>query len=115
MLGERTGGTDSTRITYAQYFFDAETMTGNMYVSWRGRKGRKNGNRYVYFDMPVSAARNFYDSLSKGKNANYNLDSYAYSHSPDGRYFAQPPATPLGERIQHGAPTPNPDQPSLFD
>jgi hypothetical protein len=118
MLGMRTGGMDSTRVTYAQYFFDKNTETGNMYVSFRGTRNRRNGNEYVYTDVPVYAARRFYQALSKGRDINFavgGLEQFGYSPSPGDPHFGKQPPTPYGIQVQNGKTTVHPDQFSLYE
>ena len=112
MLGENTGGQDSTRVTYCQYFFDKDTSVGNMYV-----KFRRAESQYVYINVPVYAAKSFYDALSKGKTINSGLERYLYSKSADGDKFGLPAGTEYGRKIQNGTVTPRDEdqtQPSLF-
>lgn len=105
MLGVNTGGMDSTRITYAQYFFNPDTDTGNMYVSFRGTVKRSNGNEYVYTNVPVYAARRFYNALSKGKDINAaigGLEVYGYAPAPGDSHFGVHEPTPYGEDALSG-------------
>ena len=102
MLGENTNGQDSTRITYAQYFFNSHTMVGDMYVSFRGTRNRANGNRYMYTNVPVYAAKRFYTALSKGKSINRainGLEQFGYTPFSDEKHFNRPPASELGAKI----------------
>ena len=106
MLGERTNGQDSTRLSYCQYFFNPNTLVGDMYVDFRGRAGRSNGNRYMYTNVPVYAAKRFYTALSKGKSINRalnGLEQFGYMPYNDEKHFSKPAATDLGAKIQRGA------------
>lgn len=106
MLGENTNGQDSTRITYAQYFFNPHTMVGDMYVSFRGTRNRSNGNQYMYTNVPVYAAKRFYTALSKGKSINRainGLEQFGYTPFSDDKHFSRPPATEFGAKVQYGA------------
>lgn len=106
MLGENTNGQDSTRITYAQYFFNPNTMVGDVYVSFRGTRNRRNGNRYMYTNVPVYAAKRFYTALSKGKSINRainGLEQFGYTPISDDKHFSRPPATEFGAKVQYGA------------
>jgi hypothetical protein len=80
MLGVNTNGSDSTRVSMAQYFFDPQTQIGNMYVLFR-----RKGSRYVYEGVPVYAARRFYNALSKGKSIGpmNGLEQYGYRRAAD--------------------------------
>lgn len=102
MLGERTNGQDSTRFTFVQYFFNPETMVGDIYMDFRGKKGRKNPTKYVFNNVPVYQAKRFYEALSKGKTFNTGGMSGGYvDYDPD--HFNRQPATPLGKKLQYGA------------
>lgn len=106
MRGYVTNGMDSTRVTYAQYFFDPGTDTGNMYVSFRGTMRRSNGNEYVYTNVPVYAARRFYNALSKGKDINAaigGLEVFGYAPAAGDSHFGIHEATPYGESALHGS------------
>ena len=102
MLGENTNGQDSTRFTFVQYFFNPETLIGDIYMDFRGTIKRNNPTQYVFNNVPVYQAKNFYEALSKGKTFNTGgmsggyVDYYA-------KHFSLPPATPLGAKFQHGA------------
>jgi hypothetical protein len=112
MLGENTGGQDSTRVTHCQYFFNKDTSVGNMYV-----KFRRAGSQYVYMNVPVYAAKSFYNALSKGKTINNGLERYMYSKSTDGDKFGLPDGTEYGRKVQNGNVTPREEdqtQLSLF-
>ena len=102
MLGERTNGTDSTRLSHAQYFFDPDTMQGNLYV-----KFRRAGSEYVYTGIPVYAARRIYDALSKGKTVP-SIEQWGYYQHKGGesKYFAKPDGTPMGKKFMSGILTP---------
>ena len=102
MLGENTNGQDSTRFTFVQYFFNPDTLTGDIYMDFRGKAGRSNPTQYVFNNVPVYQAINFYDALSKGKTFNTGGMSGGYVKS-DATHFSRPPATPLGAKFQHGA------------
>ena len=102
MLGENTNGQDSTRFTFVQYFFNPDTLTGDIYMDFRGKAGRKNPTQYVFNNVPVYQAIGFYEALSKGKTFNTGGMSGGYVKG-DAKHFSQPAATPLGARFQHGA------------
>jgi len=106
MLGVNTNGTDSTRLSHAQYFFDPETMSGNFYVKFRRR-----GDEYVYSGVPLYAARRIYDALSKGKSTP-ELEQFGYYKHQGGEseYFARQPGTPLGRKFMSGIVTPQDNQ-----
>jgi len=117
-LGENTAGTDSTRVTTAQYFFDAGSGMGKMYVTFR-----RASHQYVYHSVPVYAAVHFYDALSKGKTIGprNGLEKYGYyraSGNEGGVYFAGGEGTELGKRLQGGTvlnQAPQPFGPSGVD
>ncbi len=102
MLGENTNGQDSTRFTFVQYFFNPDTLIGDIYMDFRGKAGRKNPTQYVFNNVPVYQAINFYDALSKGKTFNTGGMTGGYVKS-DATHFSRPSATPLGAKFQHGA------------
>ena len=53
-LGANTNGTSSTRILTAQYFFNKQTLSGDIYVTWRGQAKRRSGTPYyVYNNIPA--------------------------------------------------------------
>lgn len=98
MLGERTNGMDSTRLSHAQYFFDPQTMQGNLYV-----KFRRAESEYVYTGIPVYAARRIYDALSKGKTVPSIEQWGYYKHSGgEGSYFQKPEGTEMGRKFMSG-------------
>ena len=99
-LGERTNGTSSTRILNAQYHFDKQTLTGDIYVTWRGQAGRKQGPYYVFNNVPAFVAKRFMTALSKGKTINTSSLSGGYTTDTD--KFKNPSATPFGAKIQKG-------------
>lgn len=99
-LGERTNGTSSTRILNAQYHFDKQTLTGDIYVTWRGQAGREKGPHYVFNNVPAFVAKRFMTALSKGKTINTSSLSGGYTTDTD--KFKNPSATPFGEKIQRG-------------
>lgn len=101
MLGERTNGQDSTRFTFVQYFFNPDTLTGDIYMDFRGTEGRRKPTQYVFNNVPVYQAINFYDALSKGKTFNTGGMSGGYVDN-DAVHFTLPPATPLGAKFQYG-------------
>jgi|LauGreDrversion4_2_1035121.scaffolds.fasta_scaffold223191_5 hypothetical protein len=101
MLGERTNGMDSTRLSHAQYFFDPDTMQGNLYV-----KFRRAQSEYVYTGIPVYAARRIYDALSKGKTVPSIEQWGYYKHTGgEGEYFQKPEGTPMGKKFMSGVLT----------
>lgn len=102
MLGENTNGMDSTRLSHAQYFFDPDTMQGNLYV-----KFRRAGSEYVYTGIPVYAARRIYDALSKGKTIR-SIEQWNYYKHDGGEsdYFTKPSGTEMGRKYMSGIVTP---------
>lgn len=95
MLGQNTNGTDSTRVSMAQYYFDPNTQTGNMYVTFR-----RAGSKYVYEGVPVYAARRFYNALSKGKSIGpmNGLEQYGYRRATGNEevYYQGTPGSQIG-------------------
>ncbi len=102
MLGENTNGQDSTRFTFVQYFFNPDTLTGDIYMDFRGTINRQKPTKYVFNNVPVYQAISFYEALSKGKTFNTGGMSGGYV-TGDVKHFSQPAATPLGAKFQHGA------------
>ena len=99
-LGANTNGASSTRILNAQYFFNKQTLNGDIYVTWRGQAGRKNGPHYVFNNVPAFVAKRFMTALSKGKTINTSGLSGGYTTDMD--KFKDPSATPFGAKIQKG-------------
>ena len=100
-LGANTNGTSSTRILTAQYFFDKQTLNGDIYVTWRGQEGRTSKTPYyVYNNIPAFVAKRFMTALSKGKTINTSGLSGGYT--TDNSKFKNPSATPFGAEIQKG-------------
>lgn len=100
MLGERTNGTDSTRITSAQYFFDKKTLNGDIYIDFRGTAKRTNPTRYVFNNVPAFVAKRYMSALSKGKS--FNTAGLSGGYTTDSDKFSLEPATPFGAKIQYG-------------
>lgn len=100
MLGINTNGTDSTRVSTAQYFFDPQTQLGNMYVTFR-----RAGSKYVYEGVPVYAARRFYNALSKGKSIGpmNGLEQYGYRRagSNEDVYFRGEAGSSIGRSFSN--------------
>ena len=99
-LGERTNGQDSTRILSAQYFFNKETLNGDIYIKFRGQKNRSNGPYYVFNNVPAFVAKRYMTALSKGKT--FNTMGLSGGYTRDTTKFALEPATPFGAKIQKG-------------
>ena len=99
-LGANTNGASSTRILNAQYYFDKQTLNGDIYVTWRGQEGREKGPHYVFNNVPAFVAKRFMTALSKGKTINTSGLSGGYTE--DGSKFKNPSATPFGAKIQTG-------------
>ena len=100
-LGENTNGASSTRILTAQYFFNKQTLNGDIYVTWRGQAKRRSGTPYYVFNnIPAFVAKRFMTALSKGKTINTSGLSGGYTK--DNSKFANPSATAFGAQIQHG-------------
>ena len=99
-LGERTNGQDSTRLVSAQYFFNKETLNGDIYLKFRGQKNRKNGPYYVFNNVPAFVAKRYMTALSKGKT--FNTMGLSGGYTRDTTKFALEPATPFGAKIQKG-------------
>ena len=99
-LGERTNGQDSTRLLSAQYFFNRETLTGNIYLKFRGQKNRENGPYYVFNNVPAFVAKRYMTALSKGKT--FNTMGLSGGYTRDTTKFELKPATEFGFRIQKG-------------
>ena len=100
-LGANTNGTSSTRILTAQYFFNKQTLSGDIYVTWRGQAKRRSGTPYyVYNNIPAFVAKRFMTALSKGKTINTSGLSGGYTK--DDSKFSNPSATPFGAEIQAG-------------
>ena len=63
MLGENTNGQDSTRFTFVQYFFNPDTLTGDIYMDFRGTINIQKPTKYVFNNVPVYQAISFYEAL----------------------------------------------------
>lgn len=100
MLGERTNGSDSTRITSAQYFFDKKTLNGDIYIDFRGKAKRSNPTRYVFNNVPAFVAKRYMTALSKGKS--FDTTGLSGGYTDDSSKFALEAATPFGAKIQYG-------------
>jgi hypothetical protein len=99
-LGERTNGQDSTRLLSAQYFFNKETLNGDIYIKFRGQKNRSNGPYYVFNNVPAFVAKRYMTALSKGKT--FNTMGLSGGYTRDTTKFSLEPATPFGAKIQKG-------------
>jgi hypothetical protein len=99
-LGERTNGQDSTRLLSAQYFFNKETLIGDIYLKFRGQKNRRNGPYYVFNNVPAFVAKRYMTALSKGKT--FNTMGLSGGYTRDTTKFSLEPATPFGAKIQKG-------------
>lgn len=99
-LGERTNGQDSTRLVSAQYFFNKETLNGDIYIKFRGQKNRSNGPYYVFNNVPAFVAKRYMTALSKGKS--FNTIGLSGGYTRDESKYKLEPATPFGEKIQKG-------------
>lgn len=99
-LGERTNGQDSTRLLSAQYFFNKETLNGDIYLKFRGQKNRSNGPYYVFNNVPAFVAKRYMTALSKGKT--FNTMGLSGGYTRDTTKYSLEPATPFGAEIQKG-------------
>ena len=99
-LGERTNGQDSTRLVSAQYFFNKETLNGDIYIKFRGQKNRSNGPYYVFNNVPAFVAKRYMTALSKGKT--FNTMGLSGGYTRDTTKFELKPATEFGAKIQKG-------------
>lgn len=99
-LGERTNGQDSTRLLSAQYFFNKETLNGDIYLKFRGQKNRTNGPYYVFNNVPAFVAKRYMTALSKGKT--FNTMGLSGGYTKDTSKFKLEPATEFGAKIQKG-------------
>ncbi len=99
-LGERTNGQDSTRLVSAQYFFNRDTLSGDIYLKFRGQKNRTNGPYYVFNNVPAFVAKRYMTALSKGKT--FNTMGFSGGYTKDTTKYALQPATPFGAEIQKG-------------
>ena len=100
-LGERTNGQDSTRLLSAQYFFNKETLTGDIYLKFRGQAKRTNGPYYVFNNVPAFVAKRYMTALSKGKT--FNTMGLSGGYTRDTTKYSLEPATPFGAKIQKGS------------
>ena len=84
----------------AQYFFNKETLNGDIYVKFRGQRNRSNGPYYVFNNVPAFVAKRYMTALSKGKS--FNTIGLSGGYTQDESKFRLEPATPFGSQIQKG-------------